>query len=281
MNVSTQANDEQAKLWNGPAGHAWVENQELLDQLFQPFERLLLDMAGDGCSVLDVGCGTGAITLALTRQLGANAECVGIDLSEPMIAVARSRAEQEGAAARFVCADAQRHGFAPARFDRIVSRFGVMFFDRPVDAFANLRGALTEDGEMRFIAWRSAAENPFMTTAERAAAPLLPDLPVRRPDAPGQFAFADPQRIAHILEESGWAGVDIQPIDVACSFPAKDLMRYLTQLGPVGLALQQANPCTRARVADAVRIAFDRYVVGAEVRFTAACWKVDARATRA
>jgi len=44
-----------------------------------------------------------------------------------------------------------------------------------------------------------------MTTAERAAAPLLPNLPARRPGAPGQFAFADRRRVYSILEESGWA----------------------------------------------------------------------------
>ena len=86
-----------------------------------------------------------------------------------------------------------------------------------------------------------------MTTAERAAAPLLPNLPARRPDAPGQFAFADRRRVHRILEESGWAEIDIRPIDVACTLPEKELVRYLTRLGPVGLILQEADERTRAR----------------------------------
>jgi hypothetical protein len=89
-----------------------------------------------------------------------------------------------------------------------------MFFDDPVRAFANLRRAARDDAELRFIAWRSAAENPFMTTAERAAAPLLPNLPARPPDAPGQFAFADRRRVHAVLEDSGWTEIDIRPIDV-------------------------------------------------------------------
>ena len=141
--------------------------------------------------VLDVGCGTGSTTLAVARLLGAKGRCTGIDISEPMIAAARARAEREGTPASFIRADAQTHAFEPASFDMIISRFGVMFFDDSVRAFANLRRAARDDAELRFIAWRSAAENPFMTTAERAAAPLLPNLPARRPDAPGQFAFAD------------------------------------------------------------------------------------------
>lgn len=132
--------------------------------------------------------------------------------------------------------------------------------------------------ELRFVAWRSAADNPFMTTAERAAAPLLPNLPARQPGAPGQFAFADSHRVATILEQSGWAEVDIRPIDVVCTLPEKDLVRYVSRLGPVGLILQEADDQTRARVIETVRAAFDPYVHGAEVRFTAACWMVCAQA---
>jgi hypothetical protein len=160
----------------------------------------------------------------------------------------------------------------------IISRFGVMFFDDAIRAFANLRRAARDDAEFRFVAWRSAAENPFMTTAERAAAPLLPNLSARRPDAPGQFAFANSHRIHRILEESGWAGIDIRPIDFPCTLREKELVRYLTRLGPVGLVFQEADDRTRARVIETVRAAFDPYVHGAEVRFTAACWMVGAQA---
>ena len=153
-----------------------------------------------------------------------------------------------------------------------------MFFGDPVAAFANLRGAARAGARLRCVVWRSAAENPFMTTAERAAAPLLPDLPARRPDEPGQFAFADRDRVRRILDESGWSEIDIQPIDVPCAMPENALVRYVTQLGPVGRFLQQADDELRARVVATVRPAFDPYVHGPEVRFTAACWMVGARA---
>ena len=120
-----------------------------------------------------------------------------------------------------------------------------------------------------------------MTTAERAARPLLPNLPDRRSDGPGQFAFADPDRVAAILRESGWTAIEIQPIDVPCTLPEAVLARYVTQLGPVGRILQEADDETRKRVIDAVRPAFDPYVKGTEVRFTAACWLIAARSTSA
>jgi SAM-dependent methyltransferase len=278
MDASHHANAEQATLWNGSAGRSWVETQAVLDTLFMPFQHLLVEAAVDtGASrVLDVGCGTGSTTRAIAGRLGATAECLGVDISEPMIAAARERAERDVSPARFVAADAQVHAFEPGRFDLIVSRFGVMFFDDAVRAFANLRQATRGDGALRFIAWRSAAENPFMTTAERAAAPLLPPLPARRPGAPGQFAMADQGHVANILRDSGWTAIDIRPIDVSCMMSEADLVRYLSWMGPVGMALQQADEATRHRVVNTVRAAFEPYVQGREVRFTAACWWVSA-----
>jgi len=272
--------DDQATLWNGPAGRAWVEMQELLDHVFKPFENLLVDAVSSSPAtrILDVGCGTGTTTLAIARRSSTKGRCVGVDISEPMLALARERAEREDTPATFIHGDAQTYSFEPMRFDVILSRFGVMFFDDARRAFANLRRAAAGDAELCFIAWRSAAENPFMTTAERAAAPLLPDVPARRPDKPGQFAFADQDRVHALLEDGGWSEINIRPLDVECTLPEKDLVRYLTRLGPVGQVLQKTDEPTRTQIIETVRAAFERYVHGAEVRFTAACWMVHARA---
>jgi ubiquinone/menaquinone biosynthesis C-methylase UbiE len=280
MDVIHQIDSEQAALWNGAAGRAWVETQDLLDQLFKPVEDLLVDAVRAACGrrVLDIGCGTGSTTRAIARLPGPAYCCTGVDISEPMITAARARAEQEGTPASFIVADAQTHAFEPTSFDMMISRFGVMFFNDSVAAFQNLRRAANSGALLQVVAWRSAAENPFMTTAERAAAPFLPNLPVRRANAQGQFAFADACRVRTMLEESGWTGISIRPVDVPCTLREDDLIRYLTRLGPVGLVLQQADDRTRTQVVTTVRSAFDPWVSGAEVRFTAACWMVSARA---
>lgn len=275
--------DEQKKLWNGSAGRAWVDEQQVLDRMFRSIEEVLAEAAAANVQnrpvrVLDVGCGTGSTTLAAARRLGAKGRCTGLDISEPMLALARTRAEREGTAATFICADAQTYAFEPASFDRFISRFGVMFFEDFVGAFTNLRRAAADGAEMRVIVWRSPAENPFMTTAERAAAPLLQNLPPRRPDGPGQFAFADRNRVQQILKDSGWRDIDIQPLDAPCAMTEQELRRYITRLGPVGMLLTEADEQTRANISAQVRAAFDPYVFGDEVRFTAACWNVSARA---
>ncbi|WP_137971607.1 class I SAM-dependent methyltransferase [Pseudomonas sp. F(2018)] len=268
--------DEQSRLWNGAAGQAWVESQALLDALFAPLEPLLLDGLQVHERVLDIGCGTGATTLAAARRQDAG--CVGVDVSAPMLALAQARAEREGSRARFVCADAQSHGFEPASFDRLISRFGVMFFADPRAAFANLRRAASDGAKLRLIVWRSAAENPFMTLAERTAAPWLPQLPVRRPGAPGQFAFAEAQRVRELLAASGWDRVEVSPLDVPLSMPEPALVPYLSRLGPVGMALQELEEGARAALVEGLRAAFAPFVRGEWVEFEAACWLIEAQA---
>jgi ubiquinone/menaquinone biosynthesis C-methylase UbiE len=279
METTPRTNEAQIALWNDTAGRAWVELQGTLDRVLEPFERVLAEAVATrkAKGVLDIGCGTGSTTLAIARRLAPEGTAVGVDISEPMIALAKQRAELEGATARFICADAQTHAFTPASFDMIVSRFGVMFFDDSMRAFANLRRAAAPKAALQCIAWRSAAENPFMTAAERAAGPFLPELPARRPDEPGQFAFADRERVHSILDKSGWAEIDIQPVDVVCTLPASKLDAYFTKLGPLGRVLPQLDERTRGRVLEAVRAAFEPYVHGAEVRFTAACWMIGGR----
>lgn len=267
--------------WGGVGGQNWVEAQSILDQIFQSLEEILVAplAATPSARVLDVGCGTGGTTLAAARQLGREGDIVGIDISDPMVAAAKNRLEQAGAQVHFITADAQAHDFDNDSFDMVISRFGVMFFEDFVAAFNNLRRATKPGGELRLIAWRGAEHNPFMTTAERAAGHLLPNLPPRQQaGGPGQFAFAEHGRVHAILEGTGWTGIDIRPTDFACSFPESELARYISLLGPIGRVLHEADEDTRAQVIELASDAFQPYVEDGEVRFTAACWLISARA---
>jgi SAM-dependent methyltransferase len=279
MNTAhTRPNEFQTRLWNGAAGDAWVDAQEMLDGMYQPFNDRLVEavVRRSARRVLDVGCGTGSTTRDIQRRLEPAGLCTGIDISHPMLELAQNRSAAEGLKARFVAADAQVHDFMPGSFDMIVSRFGVMFFDKPVSAFANLRRAAMSDASLLLAVWRSAADNPFMTAAEHAAASLLPAMPTRSLDGPGQFAFADPGRTQRMLEDSGWRQIQVSPLDVDCAFPAEALDYYLTRLGPVGVALRDADDATRGKVITAVHRAMAPYIKGDQVRYNAACWLVSA-----
>ena len=275
--------DHPSAVWQGAGGTAWVEMRQVLDAMLAPFTPLVLDRAlrPDVRRVLDVGCGAGATTRAAARRLGPAGECVGVDVSPPLIHAAQLHAaEAAPGRARFLLGDAQTQTFEPESFDAMVSRFGVMFFADPVAAFANLRRAVRPDGSLAFVAWRSPRENPFMTLAARTVAPLLPTLAPPDPDAPGQWAFADANRVRQILDASGWQAIGIEPVDVACSVARSDLDDYIVRLGPVGVALQDATDAVRKQVAAALRDAYEPLVQDDAVPFTSACWLVTARRGR-
>jgi hypothetical protein len=196
-----------------------------------------------------------------------------------MVEASRRRAAQAGLDVRFELANAETRQFAEGEFDLIVSRWGVMFFTDPVAAFANLRRA-APGGELRAITWRSHTENPFMTAAEEAAAPLLPGFEARDSDeTPGQFGLADERATAGILEAAGWQEVELKPLDVTCSFPESELVRYFSGLGPLARHLDGMPPNRiPENLKETVRSAFAPYVDEGAVSFNAACWMIEANA---
>lgn len=281
MSRSAQPNTRQAALWNDASGKAWVEMQPILDEILAPFERLVVDAGypGEGGNVLDIGCGAGATTLAMARRVGNNGRCVGLDISQPLVALATERTQAEEVAnASFEVGDAQTYAFESGGFDAVVSRFGIMFFDDPVAAFSNIRQAARRGGKLAFVAWRSPAENDFMTTAARAAAPFLPTAPAPDPDAPGQFAFADGAKVKRILEASGWSSIDVRQANLPCKIAEGDLMMYATRLGPLAAALREVDQATAEKIITVLPAAFAPFVKDGQARFNAACWLVTALA---
>jgi SAM-dependent methyltransferase len=268
--------------WNKQRGNVWVDLQPTLDRLFLPFERMLVDnvTTEPAQEVLDIGCGTGAITLALADRLGPSAHCTGVDVSEAMLDHARQRALATGAHnVRFIAGDAQRHRFPPGTFDAVVSRFGIMFFDDPIAAFTNIGAAVRTAGTMTCMVWRGREENPFMTAAERAAGPLLgwKDEPEAKPKAPGQFAFADATHVSRILTAAGWSDIDITPTDLACSLTEGDLITYSRRMGRVGAILSDLDDALRKDVIAELDAAFAAFLVEGHAAFDAACWIIRAK----
>lgn len=267
--------------WNDAGGNAWVQHQGLLDRINQPVGDIVAERAdpGVGARVLDVGCGAGATTLDMARRVGADGLGVGVDVSEALLELARQRARAEGVGnVDFARADAATHDFGGPTFDAVISRYGVMFFEDPDAAFANLRRALTPGGGLTFACWRSAAENPLTLVPLEAAAPFLPEPPKAPVDGPGRFAFADPDRVRGILERSGWRSIALEPLDVATPVSFDELMTLSLKLGLLGTLLPRHDEAVRKRVAEAVAARLETCVEDGVVPMTAACWLVTATA---
>lgn len=269
----------EAEDWNGWAGKGWVDLQETLDAVFQPqADFLVRQLEGAVHRVLDIGSGTGATSLGVAEVLGRGGRCVGIDVSEPMVEAARRRAEDKNLPVSFLLGDAQTWTFEPASVEHFVSRFGVMFFSDPVQAFANLRRAAAADGTLSFLVWRSPADNPFMKVAGRGASEILPDISPPQPNAPGQFGLADPDRTAEVLAAAGWRNVNIKAKDFACRLPESQLLAFVTRLGVLGRRWPDLDPSTREALLDAVIPGYAPFREDGWLRVDAACWHLSATA---
>src|SRR5581483_1590659 len=176
------------------------ERQANYDAMLGPYAPLVLDAAviNEADRILDVGCGTGAMT-RMAAQRDPRGTAVGVDIAKPLLALARERSEGIHNVS-FVEADAQVTPLPPAEV--IVSRFGVMFFDDPTTAFANMHESAEPGGRLSFVCWRPALENEWVATPMAAAIEVLgiPQLP--EPGAPGPFAFGDRNHLAIVLTEA-------------------------------------------------------------------------------
>lgn len=199
-----------AEYWNGRPGDVWVRESERFDSMLAPFGRRLMAAAGLdlGERVLDVGCGNGAVSLEAARAVGSGGHVTGLDLSAPMLDVARRRAEEQGVDVSFVQGDAQTASFDQP-FDVVLNRFGVMFFDDPVAAFANLADAAVPGGRLCFVCWQEMFANEWIAVpaAAMVAHVGMPELP--EPGAPGPFALADAARTRELLGSAGWSEITI------------------------------------------------------------------------
>ena len=279
--MADASNQAQADYWNAVAGETWVTFQAQLDRQIEPLgaEALRVLNPGAGERVIDIGCGCGQTTLALAERVGAPGAVTGVDISRPMLGVARGRPVPAGAATpRFAEADAQTADLGRGVYDAVFSRFGVMFFADPAAAFANIRAALAAGGRMTFVCWRPMAENLWMRLPLEAALPLLPPLPPPDPTAPGPFAFADPDRVRGILTLAGFTDIAIQPFDARIGGGGLDETVAMTfRIGPLGAALREYQDAA-PKVAEAVRQAVAAYETADGVLMPAAVWVVSARA---
>ncbi len=276
------ANEDQIRIWNDKAGQNWTQLQQRMDANLSPIHAAVMAFANAqvGEAVLDIGCGTGTTTMALADAVGAHGQVKGVDISQAMLTLAKSRAVGRTNVS-FDLADASAYPFAQ-QYDLLFSRFGVMFFDDPIAAFANLHRALKPGGRLAFVCWRTGAENLWATAPLAAAKPFLPEQPASDPYAPGPFAFADPQRLLSILSDVGFHDVETRKYDGVMPM-GRDLdltAEQTLQIGPLARAVGEADPdaATRAKIVEAARAAMSSFIdAEGEIAPPTACWLVSAK----
>ena len=279
MTQTTSSNIAQIEYWNTKAGETWAKFQEALDRQIQTLGLAAMDTLRPekGEHIIDIGCGCGQTSLDLGSRVGAAGSVVGVDISKPMLEVARRRPRSApNLRVTFELLDAQSDDLGHGRFDAAFSRFGVMFFSDPVAAFTNIRESLKPSGRLAFVCWRPLSQNPWMREPLDAALPLLPPIAPFDPIAPGPFAFADAGRVQSILAAAGFGSVKVSPFDAAIGGAnLEQTLQLALNVGPLGAALCE-NPERAETVADAVRDLLSKYATLNGVLMPAAVWIVSA-----
>ena len=276
----SKPNADQFEMWNGRVGQKWARMQDKTDLLLNNITDALMPFAAakPGENVLDIGCGCGSTTFRLQMAVSPNGSVAGIDISAPMLDVARARSQAMNADIAFIEKDASTYDFQPV-FDLVFSRFGVMFFDDPVAAFRNIRSALSPKGRLVFVCWRAFKENDWAFIPYVAAKPFLPEQPSVDPHTPGPFAFADGDRVKDILFKAGFSDVRIEMLDTTASLgkTAAEAADESLNIGPVSRAANDLPDAERAKARDAIEAVFARHVTQVGVAPAAACWLVEAK----
>jgi SAM-dependent methyltransferase len=277
------ANDAMRHYWNTVAGPRWVAGQGFRERRNEESLALLLAclrLAG-GESVLEIGCGTGAVTLPLARAVGEHGRIVAVDISEPMLGVARQRVADSGMHnVTLLIGDAQVMALEQAAFDVATSRMGVMFFADPAAAFRNIHGALKPGGRLVFACWAPLAENRHWLISYDIALRHLgpPASSIER--EPGPLAFGNPDYIRAILTEAGFADIAVErahPTIIGGS--PEEEARQALMMGPTARLIEAKQPdeTTRQAIATEIAAAFAAEASAGPIRLPATIFLVTAQ----
>lgn len=247
---------------------AWERRTDSMEQFSAAHGGPAMDRLGaqPGERIADIGCGPGTTVVELARRVAPGGEVLAVDISPGMIAAAERRVGAEGIeGVSFAVADLEEAPIG-ADLDGLYSRFGLMFFDDPPAAFANLAASLRPGGRLGCAVWSELGENPWMFVPTLAAVLTLgADPPIPAPGEPGPFSLADEGELRAMLAGAGFANTRIEVVRhprVLHSSTVEDEVRSMLEVGPIAEAFESADDDSRRATIAAVVEAIEPYAEG-------------------
>jgi ubiquinone/menaquinone biosynthesis C-methylase UbiE len=194
----------------------WRRYDGVESRLTAPLSERMLDLADlrPGMRVLDLATGRGEPALRAARRVGPEGFVLGVDVSEPMMRMARERAEREGLGnLELRVADAELLEDLPAgHFHVATVRWGLMYMDAPVAALQRARRALVPTGVLVAALLAEPERVSWYTLPRRL---LGRHAEVQDPDAPGPFRHAALEHVAQDFQRAGFVLDHVEEMDVS------------------------------------------------------------------
>lgn len=257
--------------WAAARGEKWRDQLFLMEAMLAPVDDPLIGaLALDApFRIADIGCGGGGTTFAIAARAHTGSAVHGFDISPALIDAARARASSGDSAVTFALADVGTAPSPDTPYDRLVSRFGVMFYDDPPAAFANLARWLGPRGRFAFAVWGPPPDNPWMTSVRDVASEII-DVPPPDPEAPGPFRYAGADKLLALLDQAGlgelavrdWRGL----LALGGGLSAADAADFALQAFGAGDLVAEAGEAVRREVHQALTAHFSKHEQGSTVR---------------
>ncbi len=237
-------NVEQFEYWNEKSGPKWVKNEDALNERLsiltnELFSRVKIKATD---KVLDIGCGGGDTTFKVSKLLVDGGQVLGVDISHTLLDHAKNKFSNIDVM-KFMHCDAQNYSFDKNYFDKVISRFGVMFFENPSEAFKNIHSSMRANGSLNFVCWTNLMENEFITEGmdiiTKYTQKVLPEVT----KDPGPFAFSDREYVNEVLQSAGFKNINIDEVytSISTKDTAEQDAEILMGIGPRARILSEEN----------------------------------------
>jgi SAM-dependent methyltransferase len=259
--------------WRETASY-WTKHHDTIRTMFVPLTRALIEQAriAPGQSVIDVAGGSGEPSLTIAQAVGPSGFVMCTDAIAEMVAVAEREALDRGLKnVKFRQCTADSLPFANDLFDVAVSRLGIMFFPDPLAAVREMLRVIKPEGRVAFAVWGKSDLNPYACVVTGVLSRYVPPTPLT-PDAPDAFRFAEPGKLARILEGAGAIDVTerVVKFDIAAPLSPEEFWTMRSEISEtLREKLKSLSSEDKQRLADEVQEAVREFFPDGHMRFPA------------